>query len=194
MDLRKTALIATWICFWIASLALLIANIFGLPLNVESGYSKTGSILITIGIIPNMCGLFLDYANFCFWLETSRLPAPCCMMQAGFVCSSAIFWIIGIYANDSMKIGVWLMVVSNLIKFVPQISLYYIQRPTQAPQLSQSRPDLLVNQPPTALTPNFEDVEQPPPSYEEYMAQRNDLPPKYEDLEEAPPAYQETML
>ena len=95
MDLRKTALIATWICFWIASLALLIANIFGLPLNVESGYSKTGSILITIGIIPNMCGLFLDYANFCFWLETSRLPAPCCMMQAGFVCSSAIFWIIG---------------------------------------------------------------------------------------------------
>ena len=56
MDLRKAALIATWICFWLASLALLIVN--GLPLNAESGYSKTGYILITIGIIPNMCGLF----------------------------------------------------------------------------------------------------------------------------------------
>ena len=65
------------------------------------------------------------------------------------------------------------------------------QRPT--PQVSQPRPNLLANEPSTALTPNFEDVEQPPPSYEEYLAQGNDMPPKYED-EKAPPAYQETML
>ena len=65
---------------------------------------------------------------------------------------------------------------------------------TQGPQLSQPRPNLLANEPPTTLTPNFEDVEQPPPSYEECMAQRNDLPPKYEDLELPPPAYQETMV
>ena len=64
---------------------------------------------------------------------------------------------------------------------------------TQGPQLSQPRPNLLANEPPTEMTPNFEDVEQPPP-YEEYLSQGNDLPPKYEDLEEAPPAYQETMV
>ena len=69
---------------------------------------------------------------------------------------------------------------------------YYIKRPTL---LSQPRPNLLSHQPPTALTPNFvEDVEQPLPSYEEYLAQRNDMPPKYEDLEEPPPAYQEIIL
>ena len=89
------------------------------------------------------------------------------------------------------------MIVSNLIKFIPQLILInqtYALRPTQVPQLSQPRPNLLANEPPTTLTPNFEDVEQPPPSYEEYLALGNDLPPKYEDLEEAPPAYQETML
>ena len=84
------------------------------------------------------------------------------------------------------------MIVSNLIKFIPQLIL--INQTYQVPQLSQPRPNLLANEPPTTLTPNFEDVEQPPPSYEEYLAQGNDLPPKYEDLEEAPPAYQETML
>ena len=82
----------------------------------------------------------------------------------------------------------------NLIKFISQFIFIDIQRPTQVPQLSQPRPNLLANEHTTTLTPNFEDVEQPPPSYEECMAQRNDLPPKYEDLELPPPAYQETMV
>ena len=181
MDLRKAALIATWLFFWLATLVLYFYNV------AEFG-SSFGFFVDGIGII------FWDLVIFAFWFGCP--PISCFMIfavaiQAGLVCFSAIFWICTV---SSVKIGIWLMIASNLIKFIPQFIFYYIQRPTQVPQLtSQPRPNLLANQPPTALT-NFEDVEQPPPSYEECMAQRNDFPPKYEDLESPPPAYQETMV
>ena len=201
MDLRKAALI-TWLFFWLALLALFCINV-NLKLYAESGSSS--EVIWGFGNILPLFGLCLDPVIFCFWLDYSaRLPTiPCSMIfsvaiQAGFICFSAISWIIWICTVGSVKIGIWLMIVSNFIKFIPQFIFYSrlanIQRPTQVPQLSQPRPNLLANEPPTTLTPNFEDVEQPPPSYEEYLAQGNDLPPKYEDLEEAPPAYQETML
>ena len=206
MDLRKAALIATWLFFWLASLALLCINV-NLKLYAESGSSSEVISCFGIFLILNVFGLFLDPVIFCFWLDYSaRLPTiPCSMIfsvaiQAGFICFSLISWIIWICTVGSVKIGIstiWLTIVSNLIKFIPQLILInqtYALRPTQVPRLSQPRPNLLANEPPTTLTPNFEDVEQPPPSYEEYLALGNDLPPKYEDLEEAPPAYQETML
>ena len=200
MDLRKAALI-TWLFFWLASLSLLFINLVDLKL-----YEESGSIVLVwfFGNILNLNGLCLDPVIFCSWLDySSRLPTiPCSMIfsvaiQAGFICFSAISCINLICTVGSVKIGIWLMIVSNLIKFIPQLILInqtYALRPTQVPRLSQPRHNLLANEPPTTLTPNFEDVEQPPPSYEEYLALGNDLPPKYEDLEEAPPAYQETML
>jgi hypothetical protein len=182
MDLRKAALIATWLFFWLATLVLYFYNV------AEFGSSLGAWYFQLIGLI------FWDLVIFAFWFGCPPISCPMIFavaIQAGFVCFSAIFWICTV---SSVKIGIWLMIATNLIKFIPQFIFYYIQRPTQVPQLiSQPRPNLLANQPPTALT-NFEDVEQPPPSYEECMAQRNDLPPKYEDLELPPPAYQETMV
>ena len=197
---RKAALFAFWNFFWLASLVLYIYNWEDLKLYSESGSSSEvfwifGNILYISGLIdPVILGSWLSS-----WLDGStRLPTAvllCCFCQAGFVCISAINLIIRICTVGSVKIGIWLTIVSNLIKFILLLFLInqtYALRPTQVPQLSQ--PNLLANQRPTSLTPNFEDVEQPPPSYEEYLAQRNDMPPKYEDLEEAPPAYQETMV
>ena len=196
MDLRKAALITTWLCFWPASLVLLFYNM----------EEETSSISIFV-IILNICKILLEPVIFFILLDPYISLKPCFIGFRFFVldiqpvpvlfCFFAILWIIEICAVCSVKIGIWLMIVSNLIKFIPQLILInqtYALRPTQVPRLSQPRHNLLANEPPTTLTPNFEDVEQPPPSYEEYLALGNDLPPKYEDLEEAPPAYQETML
>ena len=196
MDLRKAALFATRSFFWFASLFWLLN-----PNNWEDLllYTDSGSkVLWIFGMVLNTLGLVLDPIICYFWLDSTKFHMIFALaIQAGFVCFYAIFWTIAICAVGSMKTWIWLMIVSNSIKFIPHFLFLYdvqVQRPTQVPQLSQPRPNLLANEPPTALTPNFEDVEQPPPSYEEYLAQGNDFPPKYEDLEEAPPAYQETIF
>ena len=174
MDFRKPALIATWFKFWLVTLLLYFYNVEDLEWNAES--DSTNKIYWAFWNILSLFGFVWDLVIFAFWF---RLPTmgPCSMIyavaiQACFVCYSTIFWI------THLKIGIWLMIASNLIKCIPQFIFYHIQRPTHVHQLtSQPRPNLLANQPPTALT-NFEDVEQPPPSYEECMDQRNDLPPK----------------
>jgi hypothetical protein len=111
------------------------------------------------------------------------------IFQALIVCCNAAV----IYSDGSVKIVLRLLFIFNWIRSIICLPIHIAlnQRPT--PQVSQPRSNLLANEPSTALTPNFEDVEQPPLSYEEYLAQGNDMPPKYED-EKAPPAYQETML
>ena len=120
MDLRKAALIATWFIFWLASLVLLFYNAEGLELGPWSFF----------GNILNGFGLSLDPVIFGFWLDYSaRLPIPLSMIFAmaihdGFVCSSAGFWIIGICKVGSVKIGIWLMIVSNLIKFISIFIIY----------------------------------------------------------------------
>ena len=205
MDSRKAfylALIALDWIFWLASLVVYFVNV------EDSGCS---GIILIIGIILNTFCLVLDPIIFSS-LEGHMdldgygcefLPGLPLAYQPGFVCISAILLIFEICDFVSMKYGIWFLFVSKLIKLTPHLCVIHVlnqdrararARPTQVPQLSQPRPNLLANQPPTALTPNFEDVEQPPPSYEECMAQRNDLPPKYEDLELPPPAYQETMV
>ena len=174
MDFRKPALIATWFIFWLVTLALYFYNVEDRKWNFYSI-------------------LFGDFVIVAFWFGHPTIPRSMIFAVAiGFVCFFTIFWI----TQANVKIGIWLMIASNLIKFILQFIFLNIQGPTQVPQLttSQPRPNLLVNQPPTTAMTNFEDVEQPPPSYEECMAQRNDLPPKYEDLESPPPAYQETMV
>ena len=188
MDSRKAALIATWLFFWLATLVLYFYN--------KAEFDSSSEVEWNFGTILNLFGLiFWDFVIVAFsYIEYPTIPRHMIFgvaIQAGFVCFFAIFWIC---TGSSEKIEIWLMIALNLIKFIPQFIFYYIQRPTQVPHLtSQPRSNLLANQPPTALT-NFEDVEQPPPSYEECMDQRNDLPPKYEDLELPPPAYQETMV
>ena len=188
MDSRKAALSATWLFFWLATLVLYYYNV--------AEFGSSSEVKWIFGRILNLFGLILWDLNIVAftYIEYPTIPRSIIFavaIQAGFVCFFAIFWICTV---SSEKIGIWLMIASNLIKFIPQFIFYYIQRPTQVPHLtSQPRPNLLTNEPPTALT-NFEDVERPPPTYEECMAQRNDLPPKYEDLELPPPAYQETMV
>ena len=180
------ALIALDWIFWLASLFVYFVNV------EVSGYFS--GIILTVEIILIPFGLVLEFFIFSFWTEIAKIHIGLAY-QTGFVCISAILLIIEICAFGSMKYE-----VSRLIKFISQLCIILYNdcrqalRPTQVPQLSQPRPNLLANQRPTAMTPNFEDVEQPPPSYEEYLARRNDMPPKYEDLEEAPPAYQETMV
>ena len=190
MDSRKAVLIAAWFFFGLVSL---VVNMVNLRLIAESGSTGVFVTWIFGIIIFGLCGS-LDPAIFFSWLLDVPVPLPVpCLLALQFVCCAVnIFWIIGF---GSMKIWICLMNVPILIKFILGFifTYFYIQRPTQLPQLSQPRPNLLANQRPTALT-NFEDVEQPPPSYEECMDQRNDLPPKYEDLELPPPAYQETMV
>ena len=124
------------------------------------------------------------------WCATTVL-----IFQALIVCYNA-----AVIYSDGSEVWLWFLTISNGIRFILFLflAIYSVvcteenQLPT--PQLSQPRPNLLANEPPTTALTNFEDVEQPPPSYEEYLAQGNDFPPKYEDLEEAPPAYQETIL
>ena len=196
MDSRK-ALIATWILAMILDWIFWLVSFFVIAeyssLCTESGCS--GSTIWIVVISLYTFGFILDPVIFYFSSDSAKIPIV--FIQTGFVCFSAILLTIDICTFAFKKNGIWFMIVSKLIKFILQLLIIkadYALRPTQVPQLSQPRPNLLANQPPTALTPNFEDVEQPPPSYEEYLAQRNDMPPKYEDLEEAPPAYQETMV
>ena len=106
----------------------------------------------------------------------------------------AVIWL---YEDSSAKIPVWAMIGINLIKFIIGLFIIYLDirlahNLRSAHQLSQP-PNLLANplDAPTHLPPN-EDVEQPP-LYEEYLAQDNDLPPKYEDLDHPPPSYQEYL-
>ena len=186
MDLRKAALIAIWLFFWLASLAL------ALSFYIVEGESISPIWIIIFGL--SLYGIFYFVIFGILLLASYTLPRFMIFalgIQAGFFCVSAILWIIQICDVGSVMIGIWLMIVlKSILQFFLIIQMTYALRPTQVPQLSQPRPNLLANQRPT----DPEDVEQPPPSYEEYLAQRNDMPPKYEDLEEAPPAYQETMV
>ena len=121
MDLRKAALITTWLCFWPASLVLLFYNM----------EEETSSISIFV-IILNICKILLEPVIFFIILDPYISLEPCFIGFRFFVldifealfCFFAILWIIEICAVCSVKIGIWLMIVSNLIKFISIFIIY----------------------------------------------------------------------
>ena len=186
---RADALYLFWYVFWVASSSLYICAISITYLS----FNWIWNILLVftgLGLVLE----FLLFTSLLFEVCKSWWAKMVLTFQALIVCYNA-----AVIYSDGSEVWLWFLTISNGIRFILFLflAIYSVvcteenQLPT--PQLSQPRPNLLANEPPTALT-NFEDVEQPPPSYEECMAQRNDLPPKYEDLELPPPAYQETMV
>ena len=124
----KAALLATWVFFWLASLAVCFVN---LKMYVDSG-SSSGHLWI-FGLLLNLSGLAMDPPSFFLSLDSARLPTILCYMifavaiQAGIVCLGLIFSTIGICTVvGSMKIGI-LLILSNLIKFIPQIIFLYMR-------------------------------------------------------------------
>ena len=216
VNLRK-ALIAT---LWLASAASYPIGLFIISLTGESFGSDISEVVSIVGMILATFGFSYDFGLLLtrtILKESDVLRqflAKLLIFQAPTVCYNAL-WIAVIYYYErsvSIRIGLWLMTVSNLIKFIKYSTYLAVhfaqnQRPTpQAPQLSQPRPNLLANlsalelsEPlPTDLPPIYQDIEQLP-SYEEYLAPGNvelfnDLPPNYEDLEQPPPpTYQEYL-
>ena len=194
MDNLSPALSWFWAIVWTVSVCLYVALVLSFP-HFGSDWIP---VLVHTGLLV-LTGLELALElRICFRLTVPKTAA--CKLILFFqdiIIGYNVAVICSKYSNGSV-VWLWLNFISSVIRFILFLAIYSVawteenQQPT--PQLSQPRPNLLANEPPTTAMTNFEDVEQPPPSYEEYLAQINDLPPKYEDLESPPPAYQETMV